>query len=292
MDAPSAKSKTVGGLLAGATDTFERAAVPEPRANAELLLAQLLDTDRGWLFVHREAILEGDAAERYESWVRRRATREPLQHVTGVQEFYGLSLKADPRALVPRPETEGLVEAVLSLDLPIGSRVADLGAGGGCISVALAVQRGDLEIDALERSRGALDLARENAELHGVTARIRFTEGDLGDPPAAWRGALHCVVSNPPYGRESEWPLLEPEVRDHDPREAFVAGPTGLEAYTALGRPAYDLLRPSGHLVLELGFGQAAEVSAVVTGAGFEVREIRPDLNGIERVLVARKDEG
>jgi release factor glutamine methyltransferase len=292
MELPSAKSKTVGDLLAGATEVLERSAVPEARANAELLLAQLLDTDRGWLFVHRAEILDEAAARRYESWVRRRASREPLKHVTGVQEFHGLSLRADRRALIPRPETEGLVDATLSLDLPVGARVADLGAGGGCISVALAVRRGDLEIDALERSGAALDLARENAELHGVTARIRFTEGDLGDPPAAWRGRMHCVVSNPPYGSESEWPLLQPEVRDHDPREAFVAGPTGLEAYQALARPVYALLRPSAHLVLELGFGQAADVSAIVTGAGFEVREIRPDFNGIERVLLAQKGGG
>ena len=292
MGAPSAKSKRVGDLLAGAIDTLERAAVPESRANAELLLAELLDTDRGWLFVHRAENLDDAAAVHYEAWVRRRATREPLQHVMGVQEFHGLSLRADSRALIARPETEGVVDAVLSLDLPSGARLADLGAGGGCISVALAVRRCDLEIDALERSVAALDLARENAELHGVTARIRFTEGDLGDPPAAWRGRLHCVVSNPPYGSESEWPLLEPEVRDHDPREAFVAGPTGLEAYEALARPVYALLRPAGHLVLELGFGQAADVSAIVTRAGFDVREIRPDLNGIERVLVAHKGEG
>jgi release factor glutamine methyltransferase len=289
MPAQSASSETLGAALATATAALEKAGVSEARANAELLLAYLLDTDRGGLFVHRRDRLDADVAARYAELVRRRATREPLQHVTGIQEFHGLELGADRRALVPRPETEGLVEAVLRLDLPHGARVADLGTGSGCIAIALAVDRSDLEIDAIDISSDAIELARANAVRHGVARRIRFAEGDLARPPASWLGAMHLVVSNPPYVGESEWERLEPEVRDHDPRAALVAGPTGFEAYRALAPVSFELLLPGGQLAIELGAGQAGEVRDVVARAGFELIDVRPDLRGIDRVLVARK---
>jgi release factor glutamine methyltransferase len=283
----SASPDTVGDALAVATSKLRRAGVDEARANAELLLAHLLDTDRGGLFIRRRDRLDAAIAVRYSDWVRRRASREPLQHVIGEQEFCGLALKADRRALVPRPETEGLVEAALRLDLPHGARVADLGTGSGCIAIALAVERGDLAIDALDHSSDALELARENAALHGVVQCVFFTQCDLATPPAEWREVMHLVVSNPPYVSEPDWKTLEPEVRDHDPRNALVAGPTGLEAYAALAPTSFGLLRPGGHLVLELGDAQAGDVREVVTRAGFEVIEVRPDLRGIDRVLVA-----
>jgi release factor glutamine methyltransferase len=226
-------------------------------------------------------------ASRYALWVRRRAGREPLQHVTGTQEFYGLALKTDRRALIPRPETEGLVEAALACDLPHGARVADLGTGTGCIAVALAVARPHLVVDAVDLSPEALALARENAARHGVASSVRFTQGDFAAPPTTWSGVMHLVVSNPPYVSEPAWETLEPEVRDHDPRAALVAGPTGLEAYAALAPPSFALLRPGGRLVLELGDAQADGVRAIVTGAGFEAVDVRPDLRGIDRVLVA-----
>jgi release factor glutamine methyltransferase len=285
----AASPGTVGEALARATSELRRAGVSEAGANAELLLAHLLDTDRGGLFVRRHDPLDAAVGVRYAGWVRRRASREPLQHVTGEQEFHGLMLKADRRALVPRPETEGLVEVALNLDLPDGARVADLGTGSGCIAIALAVERADLVIDALDRSSDALELARENAVRHDVAARVRFTRCDLATPPTAWRAVMHLVVSNPPYVTEPEWENLEPEVRDHDPRAALVAGPTGLEAYAALAPASFGLLRPGGRLVLELGDTQAGDVREIVTRAGFEVIAVRPDLRGIDRVLVAVK---
>jgi release factor glutamine methyltransferase len=289
MPAQTASPQTIGDALAAATRALEQAGVSEARTNAELLLAQLMDTDRGGLFVRRSDVLDAHVAARYEEWVHRRACREPLQHVTGTQEFFGLEFKSDPRALVPRPETEGLVEAVLQLDLPHGARVADLGTGSGCIAIVLAVERPDLRIDALEISAPALELAHENAARHDVASRIRFTEGDLNRPPASWRGAMHLVLCNPPYASAPEWEQLEPEVRDHDPREAVVAGPTGLETYLGLAPASFDLLRPGGHLGLELGYGQADDVRDLVTRAGFEDVTVRPDLRGIDRVLLAVK---
>lgn len=283
---------TVGAALAAAGEQLARAGVPEPRANAEILLAQLLGTDRGGLFVRRRENLDRSVAVRLERWVDRRAGREPLQHITGSQEFHGLSFKVDRRALIPRPETEGLVDALLALDLPEAARVTDIGTGGGCIAVTMAVRRPTLELLALEASAEALALARENAALHGVEQRIRFHHGDLRTPPASWWGRMHAVVSNPPYVSEADWGALEPEVRDHDPRQALLAGPTGYELHADLAPVAFRLLRPAGHLVLEMGSGQSARVGQLLADAGFSEIDIRADLRGIPRVLVAQRGEG
>jgi release factor glutamine methyltransferase len=218
--------------------------------------------------------------------------REPLQHITGVQEFYGLRFEVDGRVLVPRPESEGLVEAALALDLPQGARVADLGTGSGCLPVALAVARPDLLLHALDRSRAALEVARLNADNHGVAGRISFQEGNMASPPKEWSETMDLVLSNPPYVSESEWRGLEPEVRDHDPREALVAGESGLEAYGSLLPAAAMLLRPEGHLLLELGFGQAERVSEMARGHGYRVIRVDPDFQGIPRVLLAAKERG
>jgi release factor glutamine methyltransferase len=282
-------AEPIGDVLRAGAVRLERAGVAAARHDAELLLAHLLDTDRGGLFLRRADTLDAAVARTYSGWIRRRAAREPLQHVTRSQEFYGLSLLADGRALVPRPETEGLVQAALDLAPARDARVVDLGTGSGCIAVALAVQRPDLQIRALDRSPAALTQARENAARHAVEERIELFEGDLGRPPDSWHGTADLVVSNPPYVTEADWRDLEPEVREHDPREALVAGPTGLEAYRALAPAAFALLRAEGHLVLELGFGAARSVREIVSRAGFEVVEVRPDLRGIPRVLVAAR---
>jgi release factor glutamine methyltransferase len=292
VERPATGRQTVGDALDAAAARLAAAGVPASRLEAELLLGHLLDRDRGWLFAHRREPLDDAVAARYAAGVGRRSRREPLQHVTGVQEFYGLSIEVDGRVLIPRPETEGLVHAVLALDPPRGGRIVDLGTGSGCIAIALAVARADLAVLALDRSEAALGLARRNAARHGVADRIRFEAGDLGRPPTAWRRGCDAVVSNPPYVDEAAWAVLAPEVRDHDPREALVAGPTGLEAYQALAGPAFDLLRPGGFLALELGSGQARAVAAILAQAGFAELDVRRDLAGIERVLTARRREG
>jgi release factor glutamine methyltransferase len=280
---------TVRELLARAASRLESAGVGESRLQAELLLADLLGCDRGGLLVRSGDDVAPGVSGRYEDRLRRREEREPLQHITGVQEFYGLEFEVDGRVLVPRPESEGLVEAVLSLDPPRGGRVADLGTGSGCLAVAIAVARPDLRLDALDRSGGALAVARANAERHGADDRIRFTEGEMAAPPEEWFGTFDVVVSNPPYVSEADWLELEPEVRDHDPREALVAGPGGLEAYGSLIPAAANLLEGAGRLVLELGFGQADAVRAIMESRGLKVLRIRDDFQGIPRVLVAAK---
>jgi release factor glutamine methyltransferase len=289
MSATSTQRPTIGQRLVDAASRLQRAGVSEARLNAELLLADLLCTDRGGLLIRRFEPLERTAAERFEHWLRRREAREPLQHITGTQEFRGLPFRVDRRVLVPRPETEGLVDAALELDLPRRSRVVDLGTGSGCLAVTLAVERRDFRLYALDRSQCALDVARCNAQRHGVEERIEFQQADLATPPQRWRGQMDLVLSNPPYVSLSEWQGLEPEVRDHDPREALVAGPSGLEAHRALVLAAFDLLRPDGVLISEIGHGQAEAVTELADAAGFRGIELRSDFQSIPRVLVAER---
>lgn len=267
---------------------LDAASVPNARLEAEFLLAYLLDTDRGGLLVRRAEPLPETIAGRYASWITRRAAREPAQHITGTQEFYGLEFRVDARVLIPRPETEGIIDVVLALDLPPKAVVVDLGTGSGCIAVTVAVRRPDLEVLALDTSSEALEVARANAKFHGVGERVEFVHADLSAPPPEWNGRVNVVVSNPPYVPEGDLAGLQSEVRDHDPRAALVAGPTGLEAYQALVPAARDLLAPGGHLVLELGIEQDEAVCRLTEAGGFRVVEIHPDMQQIPRILVAR----
>jgi len=284
-----APSPMIAEILAAATHRLQQAGVPDPRLDAELFLTDLLQVDRAHLVLHRMDLVPPEILTRFESWIERRERREPLQHILGWQEFYGLAIRVDRRVLVPRPETEVLVEAVLELELPRRGRVADLGTGSGCIPVALGMSRDDLRFFALDRSADALEVARENARLHGLEPRIELVRSNLASPPAAWRGTMDAVVSNPPYVPEADWKRLQPEVRDYDPREALIAGPSGLEAFAALVPVAFELLRDGGWLVFEIGFGQLEGVRDLVRLAGLELREVRPDLHQIPRVIVARK---
>jgi release factor glutamine methyltransferase len=275
----------IGAVVDAAARRFEAAGIAGARGEAELLLAQLLDVDRGQLFVRRLEPLDAETAARYEAWVARREEREPFQHITGVQEFYGVEFRVDPRVLIPRPETEGIVDAALGLDLPHEATVADVGTGSGCLAVVLALKRPAWRVLALDRSKRALAAAAGNVERHGVADRVELVHGRLEAPPERWVGRIDLLVSNPPYVTEAEWAGLQPEVRDHDPREALVAGPTGLEAYAALIPVARRLLRPAGRIVLELGFGQAEAVRRIALDAGFTNVELRDDLRSIPRIL-------
>jgi len=279
--------ETLGDLLKQGRRELTGAGLPDAAREADLLLCDLSGLDRGVLRARRDDPADAALIERYADAIRRRACREPHQHIVGTQEFHGLEFLVDRRVLVPRPETEGLVDVVLDADVPDRGRVADLGTGSGCIAVTLAVKRRDLELFALDASEDALVVARENACRHGVEDRIDFLAGDMLSPPQEWWERMDAVVSNPPYVSESEWETLEPEVREYDPKAALVGGATGLEPYAPLLKAARDLLRPEGLLVLEVGFGQAEEVKTIASAAGFRAIRIEPDLRGIPRVVVA-----
>lgn len=248
------------------------------------MLGLLLDRRRGQVLLARDETLEPAYVERYRRWVERRAAREPAQHISGEQEFHGLAFAVTPDVLIPRPETELLVDEILAR-APRDATLVDLGTGSGCIVITALVKRPDLIGLALDRSAAALAVARRNAKAHGVERRVSFEQGDFGRPPADWNADV--VASNPPYVAEPEWRELEPEVRDHDPKAALVPGPTGLEAYRRLPGPARELLGANGLLLLELGAGQADDVRTLVEAAGYEDVTVKSDLNGIPRVLGA-----
>jgi release factor glutamine methyltransferase len=277
-------------LLAEAERILRASGIPDPRAEAELLLARSIGVDRAGLIARLDDPIDRAASvQRYREWIDRRAARTPFQHITGRVEFHGLPFRIGPEALVPRPETEGLVDVVLDLDLPDETKVADLGTGSGCIAVTIAHERPSWRIRAIDLSSPALDLARRNAECLGVGSRIEFRLGSMVEPPADWNASFDLVVSNPPYVAESAWRELEPEVRDHEPKLALVAGATGLEMYRALAPAAFRLLRPGGVLAVELGHDSEAGARSGVVEAGFTVDRVVPDLAGIPRVLVASK---
>jgi release factor glutamine methyltransferase len=283
---------TVGTILEWSTRTLVEAGVPDPRLDAMALLAHALGTDRGGVVARKTDMIDAATAERATALVAERAGRRPLQQILGHAEFHGLDLEVDAAVLVPRPETEGLVDAVLAESLPDAAAIADLGTGSGCIAIALAVARPRFRLVAVDRSAAALAVARRNASRHQVSDRVEFEEGDFGAPPESWRGAFDAVVSNPPYVPEEEWRGLQPEVRDHEPRIALVPGPTGDEAYAAVVRTGRALLKPGGLLALELGWTSEPSVRALVGQAGYEGIELRPDLQGIPRVLLAHAPHG
>lgn len=283
---------TVGERLRAATALLADAGIEGASREAEALAAFALGVGRAALAARRRDPFAGSALERFERAVARRAAREPTQYIIGRERFRNLNLRVGPQALIPRPETEGLVEAVLALGLRGGATVADLGTGTGCIAIALADERSDVRVCALEVSPAALELARANAAEAGLAHRIEFALGSMADPPSAWIARCDAVVSNPPYVSEDDWRGLEPEVRDHEPKAALVPGPTGLEAYDPLADAARRLLVPGGTLVAELGYDSEPGARAAVVRAGLRVVRVEPDFRGIARVLIARRTEG
>jgi release factor glutamine methyltransferase len=266
------------------------AGVETPALDAELLLRHLLAWDRATLLVREGEPLPDDATARFRELAARRAARRPLQHLTGRQAFWRHEFVVTPDVLIPRPETEVLVEAALerlrSVDAPT---VADVGTGSGCIALSLAAERPDAAVYATEISPAALEVARHNAARLGLSGRVSFLEGDLMGPLEGLRGRLDLVACNPPYVDPAALPGLAPEVRDHEPRGALVAPAGVLSAYERLAPQAARLLRPGGWLLLEIGLGQQDEVGRLVSEAGLDVTEVRPDLRGIPRVVVARR---
>ncbi|MCR4397671.1 MAG: peptide chain release factor N(5)-glutamine methyltransferase [Firmicutes bacterium] len=242
-------------------------------------------------------LVEPEASARYAQAIARRCSREPIQYITGVQEFMSLAFAVDQRVLIPRPDTETLVEVVLehlARRAPVRGSFADVGTGSGAVAVSIA-KYGDCGGFALDSSRGAIEVATENARRHGVADRLVFLVGDLLSPleGLGLGGTLECVVSNPPYVTPDEYESLDPQVRDYEPREALVCPDTeGL--YGRLADQAAGLLRPGGLLAVEVGYG-AAELVADVFSADGHYCDVgtRKDLGGVDRVVYCeRKREG
>ncbi|HEX2105958.1 MAG TPA: peptide chain release factor N(5)-glutamine methyltransferase [Solirubrobacteraceae bacterium] len=269
----------VRDALDSAVVALAAAGVDTPRLDAEVLLAHVLGVDRVRLVVDRDLAVEGGSVRAFQDAVRRRAVgREPVAYITGVRGFRRLDLCVDGRVLIPRPETETLVEA--ALDLPCGARVVDVGTGSGAVALALKDERPDLDVVATDAGAGALAVARANAARLGLD--VAFVEADLLD---GVRGAVDAVVSNPPYVEDGA--PLQPEIARHEPPAALYAGPDGLAVIRRLAAQAGA--SAASFVALEVGMGQAAEVEQVLRGAGFAETERRPDLGGIDRVVVGRR---
>lgn len=267
--------RQAGSLLAVHTDRSQ--------VEAELLLAHLLNKPRTYLYAHPEAPLSSERAATYAKWVERRAAGEPLPYITGQIEFFGLTFAVTPDVLIPRPETELLVEMALAwLKTHPDAVVVDVGAGSGCIAVALAVHRPALRLFATDISPAALQVARANAERHEVAERITFLEADLLTP---LREPLHLIVSNPPYIAEGEWYALPLSVRQ-EPRLALLSGADGLDVIRRLVQQARTRLAPGGLLLAEIGEwqGKAAQTLAQAAFSKADV-SILSDLAGKDRFL-------
>lgn len=279
----------VGAVLADAVLRLRAAGVPDPPFAAAAVMALALRTDRGGVAVRLPDPLGPEAAARFAELLDLRVLRKPLQHLSGRTVFRGLDFEVNADVLIPRPETEGLVTAVLGAGIPDVARIADLGTGSGCIAVSLAAAQPLWWLAAVDISERAIHVAGRNAAKHGVTERVRFIVRDFAVVPASELGTYDAVVSNPPYVSASEWDGLDPEVRDHEPRLALVPGPTGNEAYETIVLSAGEMLAKGGLLALELGWKSEAAVRELVAHAGFTHVEVRPDMMGIPRVLTARR---
>ena len=264
--------------------------VPSPRMNAELLLMFTLGCDRAYLHAHPERELTVDEKTRYDAALANRARGVPAQYITGHQEFWGVDLIVTPAVLIPRPETEHVIETVLdcvgrapSPASPL--RILDVGTGSGCIALSLAKELPQAEIHATDISAAALEVARANAARHKLESRIQFREADL--LAGFENNPFDFIVSNPPYVGESEQDQVQLEVRKFEPRNAVFAGPTGVEAIARLIPQAYSALKPGGWLIMEISGTIAEEVKHLLRDWN-EVR-IKPDLQSIPRVVQARK---
>jgi len=290
------------------------------RRDAELLLCHVLGRDRAWLLTHLNDGIEAEQGEHFGALLARRTTGEPIQYILGETEFFGLPFRVTPDVLIPRPETEHLVEKVLELATQVqgagakahdghstfaarlkscpvtepphsfvfeAPRIVDVGTGSGCVAIALAHHLPDAKISAIDLSSKALIRASENASINHLSPRIRLLEGDLLAPVAGER--FEIIVSNPPYVPTTDRESLSVEVRDHEPALALFAGDDGLDIYRRLIPAAFEALVPGGFLLLEIGYGQSPAIAELLTRSGFQQIEFTPDLQAIPRVACARR---
>jgi len=305
---------TVRQLLQRGAEFLSGAGVESARLDAELLLSRLLGWSREELWLKDQALVEAAQMRRFEFALRRRARREPIAHITGVKEFWSLDFVVGPEVLVPRPETELLVEVAIGLlndrkrdslpplSLPLGKgeikrgcaertpKILDLGTGSGAIAVSLAREPGDVAIWASDVSQEALEVAQANARRHGVQDRIRFVEGDLFEPVRDRSGFFQMIVSNPPYIRRGEFAALPREIRDFEPRIALDGGLDGLDFYRRIIEQGQCPLAPGGFMALEIGADMADEVCQLFSVVGCYSRaSVYRDYSGQDRAVVARK---
>lgn len=274
--------------LTSAVDDLESADVGSPRLNAETLLMFVLGVNRAYLYAHPERELNPEEQARYDVVIRQRSSGVPSQYVTGHQEFWGLDFVVSPAVLIPRPETEHLVEAVLELAKDMRfPRIVDVGTGSGCVALALAHELKTAEIFAVDLSPDALAIARANAARLQLASRVQFLQSNVLDALAGTH-IFDFVVSNPPYVGLNEADKVQRSVFEFEPRMAVFAGVNGLDVIRPLIEQAHAALKPGGHLAIEIGYSMRDAVHGLLHPTLWDETTVVPDLQGIPRVIIAR----
>lgn len=281
VDTPS---PCVIDVIAQATARLDTAKIPNAQLEAELLLADSLGRDRTWLVTHAHEALPTTAIDHLLERVQRRLQHQPLQYIVGHQEFWGLEFEVDSNVLIPRPETELLVEKAICLGAAASS-ICDVGTGSGCIAVSLARELPQARLTAVDLSASALQVAARNAHRHGVAGHIDFLQGDLLN---AINTTFSLIVSNPPYVGTREQRSLQPELA-YEPTSALFAGSDGLDVIRRLLPQALQHLHTGGALLMEIGCSQGDEVAGLAIAVGFSSAHVELDLAKLPRLLVARK---
>jgi release factor glutamine methyltransferase len=282
-------SQSISQAILEATKVLSVADIAEARRDAGSLLANLLGQDRTFLITHPETVLSDEQLTTFRKRVVRRAGGEPLQYITGIQEFYGLTFEVNPDALIPRPETELLVETALSMTAEDARPlILDIGTGSGCISIAFLHNRPRARSISLDLSAAAVRLAARNATRHSVRERMQLV---VSDSVSAIKAELRfdLIVSNPPYISDPDWQKLTREVKDHEPRLALTSGFDGLTMINDLLVEAPYLLRTGGHFIFEIGYAQSVAVEQNVDRRVWEIVSIRTDLQQIPRTFTLKK---
>jgi len=278
---------TVQRVIQWTTEHFQKKGLDNPRLEAEVLLAHLLEMDRMGLYLNYDRPLKEEERTAYREMIQRRLAKEPLAYIVGSKEFWSLRFAVNPECLIPRPETEHLVEEAIRIGKGIKPplRILEIGQGCGAVAIALATELGEAEIVATDISAGACSLAQANAERHGVGGRIRFVLGDLFP---AGEGPFGLICANPPYIPTAEVLQLAPEVRDYEPLTALDGGEDGLRFFRRIAQGASAVLVSGGWLLLEMGQGQAPQVATILQDQGFAQIDLIPDLAGVKRVIKAQ----
>ena len=281
---------TIKRLLDWTKEYLRVKGAEDPRLDAEVLLAKALDCDRVRLFMQYDSEVGSADRAAFKTLIRKRAEGEPVAYLVGKKEFFSISLTVNPAVLIPRPDSEYVVvECLAALEGSTAPRVADIGTGSGNLALAIAHVRTDAKVDAVDLSPEALAVARSNADRLGLADRVRFFEGDLL-APIAGEGPFDAIVSNPPYIPTDLIPTLEPGVRDFEPHRALDGGPDGLEIVRRIVDGAPPLLKPGGHLILEIGSDQEGPVRTFVDASSlFELLPTVRDGAGHPRVIKARR---
>ncbi|MBO0725859.1 MAG: peptide chain release factor N(5)-glutamine methyltransferase [Blastocatellia bacterium] len=290
---------TIAEALKEAGERLRAGSVPNDLLDAQTLLAEALGKDRTYLIINFNQQAPEDLLSKFQDMVNRRAAGEPLQYITGHQEFFGLDFEVTPDVLIPRPETELIVEETIRIVQQEGRQegrpyavarplIVDVGAGSGAIAVALARELGEARVVASDISEAALRVARRNAARHGLGARIGFVVSDLLDAFTE-EDFADFILSNPPYVSQEEMPSLQREVRDWEPRLALTDSKDGLSFYRRLLKEAPSRLKPGGHLICEMGYRQSERVLAMVNHQVWAAGRLLDDLQGIPRTIVLRK---